>query len=115
VPAGARPVAAWAPHDPPAADQHDHGGWAAWASASVVCWAIWLATVLSGGGLSGLWPVWVSVPWGGVLLAGELTGGRHALPGGRSGDSGRTGRRAREAREAREAQRARRGLRGPER
>ena len=50
----------------------DYGAWGAWASASVVCWAIWLATVLSGGGVAGVWPVWVTVPWGGVLLAQEL-------------------------------------------
>jgi hypothetical protein len=56
-------------------DQHGHdwhGAWAAWASASVICWAIWLATVLSGGGVAAVWPVWVTVPWGGVLLAQEL-------------------------------------------
>ena len=56
----------------------EHGGrfrgaWSAWASASVICWGVWLATVLTGGGAAGLWPVWVTVPWGGVLLARELT------------------------------------------
>jgi hypothetical protein len=64
-------------------DGGGRGAWASWAAASVICWAIWLAGVVSGGGLAGLWPVWVTVPWGGVLLAGELTGG-----------SGRAGRRA---------------------
>jgi hypothetical protein len=64
------------------------GAWAAWASVSVICWAIWLATVLSGGGVSGVWPVWVTVPWGGVLLAGELTGrgSRPRLPPGSGKD-----------------------------
>lgn len=57
------------------AQPHDwHGAWGAWASASTICWAIWLATLLSGGGVSGVWPVWVTVPWGGVLLAQELGG-----------------------------------------
>lgn len=86
VPAGAthRPGAAWAPHGPPADDDPGLGGrgaWAAWATASVICWAIWLATVISGGGLAGLWPVWVTIPWGGVLVAGELTSGRHGARG----------------------------------
>jgi hypothetical protein len=69
----------------PAFWDEGHGAWAAWASVSVICWAIWLATVLSGGGVAGLWPVWVTVPWGGVLLAGELTGrgsAPRALPPG---------------------------------
>jgi hypothetical protein len=86
VPAGVAHGAAvgWAPHSPPADDDQSRGGWAAWAAASVVCWAIWLATVISGGGLVGVWPVWVTIPWGGVLLAGELTSGGHRprLPGG---------------------------------
>ena len=48
-----------------------HGGpaWGAWGSASAICWGVWLASVISGGGVAGVWPVWVSVPWGGVLLA----------------------------------------------
>jgi hypothetical protein len=48
-----------------------HGGpaWGAWASASAVCWGIWLASLITGGGgVAGFWPVWVSVPWGGLLL-----------------------------------------------
>lgn len=75
----------WEPHDLP--QQHEpHGGaWAAWASVSLICWAIWLASLISGGSVQGFWPVWVTVPWGGVLLAGMVTGGgpRHALPPGR--------------------------------
>ncbi|BEP12467.1 hypothetical protein acdb102_07780 [Acidothermaceae bacterium B102] len=48
-----------------------HGGpaWGAWGSASVICWGIWLASAISGGSVAGFWPVWVTVPWGGVLLA----------------------------------------------
>ena len=54
-----------------------HGGpaWGAWGSASAVCWGIWLASAISGGSLEGFWPVWVTVPWGGVLLA-QAVGGR---------------------------------------
>ncbi|MDX6207043.1 MAG: hypothetical protein QOE76_4074 [Frankiales bacterium] len=83
-----------------------HGGWgtwaawSAWSSVSVICWAIWLATLLSGGGPAGVWPVWVTVPWGGVLLAQELGGARRSSrpalppphrPPGLPGESGKPG------------------------
>jgi hypothetical protein len=80
-PYGDLPVPVWADHLHPGAARHlphpasgegGHGALTAWASASVICWAVWLATVLSGGGAAALWPVWVTVPWGGVLLAQEL-------------------------------------------
>jgi Domain of unknown function (DUF1707) len=62
-----------------------HGGpaWGAWASASVICWGIWLAGLISGGSVSGFWPVWVSVPWGGVLLAQAIEEHRDHGPGKR--------------------------------
>jgi hypothetical protein len=44
----------------------------AWASVSVIVWGIWLASAITGGGLQGLWPVWVTVPWGAVVLARSL-------------------------------------------
>ena len=58
--------------------------WGAWASTSFICWAIWLATGLSGAGLAGVWPVWVTVPWGGVLVTQAIRAGgqRPALPPG---------------------------------
>jgi hypothetical protein len=66
-----------------------HGGpaWGAWASASAVCWGVWLASVISGGGVAGVWPVWVSVPWGGVLVAQAI--GERGRQGGRGGDGPR--------------------------
>ena len=66
----------------PTTDDADHEGWAAWASVSAICWAIWLATVATGGGIAGLWPVWVMVPWAGVLVAQAMSNGsgRPALP-----------------------------------
>jgi hypothetical protein len=60
--------------------QHRNADWGAWASASAVCWAIWLASFISGGSVSGFWPVWVMLPWGGILLAASFTGDdRHAV------------------------------------
>jgi Domain of unknown function (DUF1707) len=89
VPAGSshatRPPG-WTPHQAPSLGEgllghHGQAAWGSWASASVICWGIWLATVVTGGGIAGLWPVWVTVPWGGVLLAGALTGGdEHSGP-----------------------------------
>jgi Domain of unknown function (DUF1707) len=85
--------------------QHRNADWATWASASAVCWGIWLATFLSGGSASGFWPVWVMLPWGGLLLAASFTGDkqreleqprRPALPPGPADHArqGRGGRRA---------------------
>ncbi len=57
-----------------------------WLTASLVCWTIWLIVLLSGGAGQNLypWPIWVSGPWGAVILAGWLTG-RDGGPGhGRS-------------------------------
>lgn len=75
------PVPVNGPRPRPQAPRHGHrhGGrrraaWSSWASASIICWGIWLATAVTSGGASGLWPIWVTVPWGGVLLAHELTG-----------------------------------------
>jgi hypothetical protein len=75
------PRAAATPQPPMAhASQQRHGiprwviaTWSSWITVSLIVNAIWLATVLGGGGVS-YWPVWVMLPWGAVLLAGTITG-----------------------------------------
>lgn len=57
--------------------------WSAWVSTSVVVWVIWAIVVVTGNGLQGIWPLWVSAPWGAVLLARALTGDAAALEGDR--------------------------------
>jgi len=85
----------------PAAEAPPHRGfpkwiisaWSGWITVTLIINAIWLATVVSGGGAS-YWPIWVMLPWGAVLLAGTLTGlaGRDA---GRDRDARRRDRRRR--------------------
>jgi hypothetical protein len=55
--------------------------WAAWATAVLVTSAIWLVVSVSNGDLVYYWPIWVAVPWGAVLVARTLFGGRHRPPG----------------------------------
>jgi hypothetical protein len=38
--------------------------WGSWLTASLVCWVIWIAT----GAQAYPWPIWVSGPWGAVLI-----------------------------------------------
>jgi len=42
--------------------------WSSYLSANVVCWAIWGTEAATSGHLDGLWPLWVTVPWGAMLL-----------------------------------------------
>jgi hypothetical protein len=57
-----------------------HGGasssWRAWLSTALVVITVWAATSIASGGFIYFWPVWVIGPWGAVLLAQTLTGGR---------------------------------------
>jgi hypothetical protein len=50
--------------------------WRAWLSTSLVVVTIWLVTSISSGGPIYFWPVWVIGPWGAVLLAQTIAGGR---------------------------------------
>jgi len=52
----------------------DGPGWRSWAATSVLVTVVWLVTVLTSGGLTYPWPVWVIGPWGAVLLAGVIRG-----------------------------------------
>jgi hypothetical protein len=45
--------------------------WSSWITVTLIVNAIWLASVMSGGG-DNYWPIWVMLPWGAVLLAGTL-------------------------------------------
>lgn len=41
-----------------------------------VLWAIWGASILTGGGgLHDLWPLWVTAPWGAIVVVDELRHG----------------------------------------
>ena len=55
-----------------------HGSaWGAWLCTALIVTVIWLVTSLSAGSLDYFWPMWVIGPWGAVLLAHRLSGGRH--------------------------------------
>ncbi len=51
--------------------RHLGSDWRLWASMSLVTWAIWGVDVATSKGhpLDGIWPLWVMVPWGAVVLA----------------------------------------------
>jgi hypothetical protein len=50
--------------------------WASWASTAVIVVGVWLITSIAAAGLLYPWPLWVIGPWGVVLLARTLGGGR---------------------------------------
>jgi DUF1707 SHOCT-like domain len=60
------------------------GAWASWASVTLLLGVIWVLTAISSHSAAGLWFLWVSGPWGAILL-GRWLFGQH--PGG-SGGSG---------------------------
>ncbi|SEG32861.1 protein of unknown function [Thermomonospora echinospora] len=49
--------------------------WATWAMVSAINFTVWLALALTGEVVYPWW-IWVAGPWGAVLLAGTLFGGR---------------------------------------
>ena len=74
TPAGAPPAAVCATDGDPRA---------AWLTTSLVVLTVWLATSVASWELHYFWPVWVIGPWGAVLLAQTLGGGKgndHAQP-----------------------------------
>jgi Domain of unknown function (DUF1707) len=62
--------------------------WRAWLTTALIVLTVWAATSLASWEFHYFWPVWVIGPWGAVLLARTLTGGREQgpeqrrLPGG---------------------------------
>jgi len=59
--------------------------WRAWVTTGLIVTTIWLVTSVMSTDLLYFWPIWVIGPWGAVLLARTITGGRH--------DDGKHGRR----------------------
>ena len=70
-PATARPTPACA-----SGGEDPRSAWRAWLTTSMIVVTIWLATSLASWELHYFWPVWVIGPWGAVLLAQTLTGGK---------------------------------------
>ena len=76
-PAGAHPGAVCAPGADP------QSAWRAWLTTSLIVVTIWAATSLASWELNYFWPVWVIGPWGAVLLAQAITGGKGSGRGSR--------------------------------
>jgi len=81
--AGSHPVTAPA-HRPaarsacgPTGRNRSAHAWQAWLGTALIVTTIWLLTSLSSGHPDYFWPMWVIGPWGAVLLAQQLGGGRH--------------------------------------
>jgi hypothetical protein len=55
--------------------------WASWASVTLLLGVIWVLTSVSSHSLGGLWFLWVSGPWGAILL-GRWLFGQHPSGGG---------------------------------
>ncbi len=53
-----------------------HSSWRSWLSTSLIVIAIWATISLANWELLYFWPIWVIGPWGAVLLAQTITGGR---------------------------------------
>ena len=54
---------------------HWRAAWGSWASVSLLLFVIWLIGAVTSHSASGLWFLWVSGPWGAVLLGRWLFGG----------------------------------------
>jgi hypothetical protein len=75
-----------APHGCGAGDEHP---WRSWLTTALIVITIWAATSLASWDLHYFWPIWVIGPWGAILLARTLTGGRDDDRDGRRNDMGR--------------------------
>jgi hypothetical protein len=64
------------PEPPGRLSPHWRGAWGSWASVSLLLFAIWLVTAITSHSASGLWFLWVAVPWGAILL-GRWMFGQH--------------------------------------
>jgi hypothetical protein len=59
---------------------HAASAWRSWLSTALIVVAIWAVTSFAAGALIPFWPIWVIGPWGAVLLAQTVSGGRHGHP-----------------------------------
>lgn len=50
--------------------------WRPWLSTAMIVVTIWVITSIASGGFLYFWPIWVIGPWGAILLAQAITGGR---------------------------------------
>ena len=55
------------------------GAWGSWASVSLLLFTLWLITSVSSHHFGGFWFLWITGPWGAILLGRWLFGGH---PGG---------------------------------
>lgn len=56
--------------------------WGSWFSVALICTVIWLLVGIGNGHFTYFWPGWVIGPWGAMILAGTLGGGRNRQPNG---------------------------------
>jgi Domain of unknown function (DUF1707) len=54
--------------------------WRSWLATALIVLTIWGATSLAAWEFHYFWPIWVIGPWGAVLLARTVTGGREERP-----------------------------------
>jgi hypothetical protein len=73
--AGTRPATACGP-GPMGHGDDLRSAWRSWLTTALIVVTIWGATSLAAWEFHYFWPVWVFGPWGAVLLARTLTGGR---------------------------------------
>jgi hypothetical protein len=76
-PPGSEPAVAPASSAPARRDAKGlRSAWAAWTAAVLINVVIWVLVSVSAGEAIYFWPMWVAGPWGAVLLAVTLTGGK---------------------------------------
>jgi hypothetical protein len=54
--------------------------WRGWLTTALIVLTVWATTSLASWELHYFWPIWVIGPWGAVLLARTVTGGREERP-----------------------------------
>ena len=63
-----------------------HSSWRAWTTTALIVLTVWMVTSFASSEPIYFWPMWVIGPWGAVLLAQTLGGGRNARPGTDTGE-----------------------------
>jgi hypothetical protein len=57
-----------------------HSSWRSWLTTALIVLGVWTVTSIATGAFLYFWPIWVIGPWGAVLVAQTLTGGRDGDP-----------------------------------